>query len=86
MDLEQEIQAAKIRVLGQCPKHNGHVSDWAIGSHIFAVMVGAILFATLFSVSTPDYRNEALERGFATLDPVTAEFKWKPRQTTIGGE
>ncbi len=74
-EMEAEIQAVKVRRLGQCPKEKGHPECFFEGFFAGA-SIAVLLIAMVNIVLVPDLRKEAIEKGHAYRDAKTGEFTW----------
>jgi hypothetical protein len=72
-----DIQAVKIRHRGPCPKEKGHAVDtgWlAFAAGVYVMMMIAMAWSAWV---LPDYKGEALKRGYATYNSTTGQFQWR---------
>lgn len=74
--MENEITAVKVRHLGQCPQEKGHSGNFGIGFFLGA-MAAYFLGLAMWALVLPDYRGEAIQRGYAIHDPKTGKFSWR---------
>ncbi len=77
MTESQEHLAVRIKHRGQCPYEKGHVADAIWMTIIATFMVTNFLWLTLINIVPPDREKEAILRGYATIDPISRQFKWK---------
>jgi hypothetical protein len=75
-DLQNEITAVKIRHLGQCPLERGHDGYGFVG-FMAGLLVSYIAVVLFYFLVAPDYRAEAIQRGYAYYDAKTSKFTWR---------
>lgn len=80
-DETSEILAVQIKHRGQCQKPAGHVIDTVFGWVSFTFIATTFVWILIIVINDPlpELRKQAIQRGYATRDPITLEFKWLPK-------